>query len=165
MSGLKQTLRFITVFIAYSVCAKMGLSLSPVSGFATLIWPPTGIALAATLLFGPSVGPRCDFLGGIHCKSHHRRACRSCRGYRRRGNTFGGPHRRVFFGDGLMIGTPELDCTSETPLRLAIFGCCLSPLVSATHWNSEFVVGPSEKSRRQVGQTVVGVVGRRRLGV
>lgn len=35
----------------------MGLSLNAVSGFATFIWPPTGIALAALLLFGYRLWP------------------------------------------------------------------------------------------------------------
>ena len=41
----------------YFITAKGGLSLSPVSGFATLVWPPTGIALAALFLFGKRLWP------------------------------------------------------------------------------------------------------------
>src|ERR1700756_1746360 len=41
----------VAVFIAYFVTAKAGLSLDAVGGFATLVWPPTGIALAALLLY------------------------------------------------------------------------------------------------------------------
>lgn len=41
----------------YFTTAKAGLSLSPVSGFATLVWPPTGIALAALFLFGNRLWP------------------------------------------------------------------------------------------------------------
>jgi signal transduction histidine kinase len=40
------------LFLVYFVTAKIGLSLGAVSGFATLVWPPTGIALAAMLLLG-----------------------------------------------------------------------------------------------------------------
>src|SRR5262249_44130358 len=36
----------------YIVTGRLGLALEPESGFATLVWPPTGIALAAILLFG-----------------------------------------------------------------------------------------------------------------
>jgi len=40
------------VFILYLGTALLGLSLSAVGDFAALIWPPTGIALAAVLLGG-----------------------------------------------------------------------------------------------------------------
>jgi signal transduction histidine kinase len=43
--------------VIYFATAKAGLSLSPVSGFATLVWPPTGIALAALFLFGWRLWP------------------------------------------------------------------------------------------------------------
>ena len=43
--------------IAYVGAAKLGLALDAVSGFATLVWPPTGIALAALLLWGFRLWP------------------------------------------------------------------------------------------------------------
>src|SRR3954469_23647885 len=39
----------------YFIAARFGLAFDPVSGFATLIWPPAGIALAAVLLLGNHV--------------------------------------------------------------------------------------------------------------
>lgn len=45
------------LFIAYSATAALGLMLQPVSGFATLVWPPTGIALAAVLRWGYRMWP------------------------------------------------------------------------------------------------------------
>jgi signal transduction histidine kinase len=39
----------------YFLAARFGLAFDPVSGFASLIWPPAGIALAAVLLFGNRV--------------------------------------------------------------------------------------------------------------
>ena len=42
---------------AYFMTAKLGLTLDAVNGFAAIIWPPSGIALAAVLLFGPRVWP------------------------------------------------------------------------------------------------------------
>ena len=36
----------------YILFARLGLMIQPVSAFATLVWAPTGIALAALLLFG-----------------------------------------------------------------------------------------------------------------
>lgn len=45
------------VFIAYAATAKIGLSIYPVHEFATLIWPPTGIALAVLVLRGYKLAP------------------------------------------------------------------------------------------------------------
>jgi signal transduction histidine kinase len=41
----------------YLALARVGLSLDAVAGFATLVWPPTGLALAALLLFGYRAWP------------------------------------------------------------------------------------------------------------
>jgi signal transduction histidine kinase len=41
----------------YVVAARAGLQLDAVSGFATLVWPPTGIALAALLVRGYRLWP------------------------------------------------------------------------------------------------------------
>src|SRR5882762_3185402 len=41
----------------YFGTAKLGLSFSPISGFATVVWPPTGIALATLWLFGLRLWP------------------------------------------------------------------------------------------------------------
>jgi PAS domain S-box-containing protein len=43
--------------LAYVAVAKAGLSMDAVSGFATLVWPPSGIALAALLLGGQHLWP------------------------------------------------------------------------------------------------------------
>jgi signal transduction histidine kinase len=45
------------LFGAYFVTARLGLLLDAVGGFATLVWPPTGIALAALFLFGDALWP------------------------------------------------------------------------------------------------------------
>lgn len=42
---------------AYILTARTGLSFDAVAGFASLVWPPTGIALAALLLFGVRFWP------------------------------------------------------------------------------------------------------------
>jgi signal transduction histidine kinase len=42
---------------AYVVTAKLGLLMDAVSGFATTVWPPTGICLAALYLFGFRLWP------------------------------------------------------------------------------------------------------------
>jgi signal transduction histidine kinase/integral membrane sensor domain MASE1 len=41
----------------YVVAARIGLTIDAVAGFATLVWPPTGIALAALLLRGYRLWP------------------------------------------------------------------------------------------------------------
>jgi signal transduction histidine kinase/CheY-like chemotaxis protein len=41
----------------YIVFARLGLMIQPVSAFATLVWAPTGIALAALLVFGRRLWP------------------------------------------------------------------------------------------------------------
>jgi len=45
------------LFVAYLVTARLGLRMDAVAGFATLVWPPTGISLAALLLFGRRLWP------------------------------------------------------------------------------------------------------------
>jgi signal transduction histidine kinase len=50
-------LRLAVVFAAYVVSARAGLAVDAVGGFATLVWAPTGIALAAMLLWGFGVWP------------------------------------------------------------------------------------------------------------
>lgn len=45
------------VAVLYVLAARAGLRLDAVSGFASLVWPPTGIALAAILLGGRRLWP------------------------------------------------------------------------------------------------------------
>ena len=56
-SSLALAIELVVVFVAYVLSARLGLTLAPVSGFATLVWPPTGIALAALLLGGLRLWP------------------------------------------------------------------------------------------------------------
>jgi signal transduction histidine kinase len=44
--------KLVLLFVLYFSTARLGLSLDAVSGFATPVWPPTGIALAALLILG-----------------------------------------------------------------------------------------------------------------
>jgi PAS domain S-box-containing protein len=41
----------------YAVLGKLGMAVTPVSGFATFVWPPAGIALAALLVGGYRLWP------------------------------------------------------------------------------------------------------------
>lgn len=50
-------LRLVVLAVLYAAVAKLGLGLDAVSGFATLVWPPTGLSLAALLLFGFRLWP------------------------------------------------------------------------------------------------------------
>jgi len=54
---LKQTFRIVAIAALYVLAARAGLRLDSISGFATLVWPPTGIALAALLLGGYGLWP------------------------------------------------------------------------------------------------------------
>jgi len=53
----KTTLEIAVVALAYLMAAHIGLALDAVSGFATLVWPAGGIALAAILLGGFRLWP------------------------------------------------------------------------------------------------------------
>src|SRR5439155_12260105 len=49
--------RLIGLATLYVLAARGGLKMDAVAGFATLVWAPTGIALAAVLLLGYGVWP------------------------------------------------------------------------------------------------------------
>jgi len=55
--SLPDIMRIEVVCVLYFVTATFGLSLDTVSGFATAVWPPTGIALAALVLYGYRLWP------------------------------------------------------------------------------------------------------------
>jgi len=49
--------RILLLATVYAGVAKLGLMMDAVSGFATLVWPPSGIALAALVLWGSRLWP------------------------------------------------------------------------------------------------------------
>lgn len=49
--------RFIVVVMLYVITGILGLNIRPVNVFATLFWPPTGISLAALLIWGSQLWP------------------------------------------------------------------------------------------------------------
>jgi signal transduction histidine kinase len=51
------TLSVGALAIVYIVSARAGLMMDAVAGFATLVWPPSGLALAALLILGASLWP------------------------------------------------------------------------------------------------------------
>lgn len=50
-------MKIVALAAIYVAVARLGLKLDPVSRFAALVWPPTGIALAALVLFGRNLWP------------------------------------------------------------------------------------------------------------
>lgn len=55
--AVRQALELVVFLLAYVLSARLGLMLAPVSKLATLVWPPTGIALAMLLLKGVRLWP------------------------------------------------------------------------------------------------------------
>jgi len=49
--------KIIALFAVYFITARLGLMLGAVSGFATFVWPPSGISLAALFIFGTELWP------------------------------------------------------------------------------------------------------------
>jgi len=56
--------RILVLFLVYFATAKFGLAINALHHFATLVWPPSGIAVAALLVFGPRLWPGV-FLGAL----------------------------------------------------------------------------------------------------
>jgi signal transduction histidine kinase len=57
LPSLSHIAKIVLLAAVYAVLARLGLMMDAVAGFATLVWPPTGIALAALLTFGFSLWP------------------------------------------------------------------------------------------------------------
>jgi PAS domain S-box-containing protein len=55
--SLERVAWFAGLVVAYVATAKLGLALDPVNGFATLVWPPTGIALGVLARRGVGLWP------------------------------------------------------------------------------------------------------------
>ena len=49
--------RIAVLAAVYTLVGRLGLMADPVGGFATLVWPPSGIALAALVLYGLRLWP------------------------------------------------------------------------------------------------------------
>lgn len=61
---LTESILFVLLCASYVVAGKLGLKLAFVHASATAVWPPTGIAIAASLMFGYRVWPAI-FLGAF----------------------------------------------------------------------------------------------------
>src|SRR5260221_2135762 len=55
--ALRRLVQLTALAATYVVVARLGLLFDAVSGFATLVWPPTGIAIAVLLLAGTWLWP------------------------------------------------------------------------------------------------------------
>ena len=49
---MRRTLQVVGVAVVYTLLARIGLLLDPVGGFATVVWAPTGVGIAAVFLGG-----------------------------------------------------------------------------------------------------------------
>jgi signal transduction histidine kinase len=57
-SGLPLLLSRVAVLaVTYAVVARLGLGVEALGGLATLVWPPTGVALAALVVYGVGLWP------------------------------------------------------------------------------------------------------------
>src|SRR5690349_22357448 len=57
MLAAPRTVVLLGIAAAYFAAGKLGLSFAAINASATAIWPPTGIALAALLVFGLRAWP------------------------------------------------------------------------------------------------------------
>jgi PAS domain S-box-containing protein len=57
VTAWQRALRLVVLFIVYYGAARLGLGLAVVNESASAVWPPTGIALAAVLLYGRGMWP------------------------------------------------------------------------------------------------------------
>jgi PAS domain S-box-containing protein len=55
--SIRRIFQILGLASVYFALGRLGLTIGAVSGFATLVWPPTGIALALLLLFGYRLWP------------------------------------------------------------------------------------------------------------
>src|SRR5512132_148664 len=49
--------QILVLSLVYAGLGKIGMAISPVGGFATFVWAPTGVALAALLIGGYRLWP------------------------------------------------------------------------------------------------------------
>src|SRR6266853_481960 len=54
---MRMAIKILLLAIAYTLAGKLGLKLAFVNASATAVWPPSGLALAAFLLFGYELWP------------------------------------------------------------------------------------------------------------
>ncbi len=117
----------LVVAVAYFVTAKLGLSLAGSIKQVTLVWPPTGIALASVLLLGPRVLPAITiaaFIANLTTQETPMLAASIALG-----NTL-----EAGFGAYLLsrLGFDTSLRTAKSVFALIIIGAISAPLISAT---------------------------------
>ena len=127
----------IALAAAYVALGKFGLGIHAVNVFATLVWAPSGIALAALLILEPASGRRSSprpswSTSGRELRRPSRSASPQATRSKRsppRGHCAGCPDFR-----------PSLDRLSDV-LRFAAVGAVFATMISATVGTSSLIVG------------------------
>ncbi|MGH9715664.1 MAG: MASE1 domain-containing protein [Candidatus Acidiferrales bacterium] len=136
------------ILVAYFVCGRLGLSLAIINPIASPVWPPTGLALAAFLIWGYQMWPAV-FAGAffvnlvqfstsyhLHPVSAHALAESLAIAV---GNTSEGL-LAAFLVARFANGRSAFD-KSEDALRFAALGGLVSPIVSATMGTAVLAIG------------------------
>ncbi len=128
IEGVK-TLGLLTVFtIVYYYAGKYGVSLVFVNGSTSVVWPPTGIALAATLIWGYRFWPAI-FIGSflVNSAMHYPWATGL-------GNATGDTLEALVAAGLLRKFANGLNCfdQSRTTFKFFLFGPLLSTMLSAS---------------------------------
>ncbi len=139
--------QLLALALAYVGLGKLSIAISPVSGFAALVWPPAGIALAALLLGGYRLWPGIA-LGalGLNCwlGAPLLVACGIAAG-----NTL-----EAIFGAFMLRSIPGFRSSLERfqdVIGLSVLAAGLSPVISATAGVTSLTLGgilaPTDSAR------------------
>jgi signal transduction histidine kinase len=129
--------RLALVAATYVVVAKIGLTVATVGRSITLVWPPTGIALAALLVWSRRIWPAVTvgaFLTNVSTPGVGVLAAAMIAA----GNTL-----EAVVGATLIVRRPfraQLDRTRDV-LRFAFLGAIVAPVVSATFGTAGLLAG------------------------
>ena len=144
-------LQNIAVALAYLLTAKLGFLLALEQTNATAVWPPTGIALAASLLFGLRIGPGIflgAFLANVLVLASGSSV--SIPALLVSVSTAAGNTLEALTGAYLVsrftAGKLPFDRTLDT-IRFILLGALASPLISATIGTAAFSIYSSDWSR------------------
>jgi len=125
---LRQVAVVLGLAVVYFIAARFGLAFDPVSGYATLIWPAAGIALAAVLLLGNRVALGV-FLGAFAATLY------SGAGVLVSIGIGAGNACEALVGAALLLGMPRFSITLErigAAVSLIVWSAVVSTLISAT---------------------------------
>ncbi|HTQ03488.1 MAG TPA: MASE1 domain-containing protein [Polyangiaceae bacterium] len=131
-----RVVRIVLVAASYAVIARLGLALDAIGGLAALVWPPTGLALAALLVFGVRDWPGVA-LGAIVANLWAGAPLAVAAGIA------GGNTLEAVLGAVLLARGPfkrSLDDLASV-VRLVVYAALVSTLVSATVGTVAMVLG------------------------